>query len=301
MENKRIPTILPFRSLCLGILTTLLFHGDASGKAREVTINFVNQSSHPVDILWLESREKEVKYAKLPPGAAYEQLTYPGHIWRCRSRGEVVHQHKATKKSLQEVLLEDPDKPAALPAVTQEALRIPIDFRTPDLRAIASAILAETNRRRVHEGLPPLQLSPQLNTAAQMHADDMVTGKFFSHNNPRDRAKATLELRLKVTGFNESRSAENIATAFAIQYVANTPVYPGRPGVFMSSPRGGAIPPHTPESFAAALVKQWMSSPGHRKNILSRNAFLGVGVAFFEDPDFNGMMTAKAVQVFATD
>ncbi|MEC5125145.1 CAP domain-containing protein [Verrucomicrobiales bacterium BCK34] len=294
-KSNFLPTLL---ALAFAVLSSI---ATTEARDRLVTVNFVNQTSHPVDILWLESGRKEVKYASLPPGTAYEQLTYPGHTWHCRCRGEVIHRHKATKKGLQEVLLEDPVKPSALTPVSQEALRLPIVFRAPDFNAISLAVLIETNKQRVHEGLPPLQLSPQLSTAAQMHADDMVSGKFFSHNNPRDAAKATLELRLKMTGFNESRSAENIATAFAIQYVANTPVYPGRSGVFMSAPQGPAIPPHTPETFAIALVKQWMSSPGHRKNILSRNTFMGVGVAFFPDSNFNGMMTAKAVQIFGTE
>jgi uncharacterized protein YkwD len=95
--------------------------------------------------------------------------------------------------------------------------------------------------------------------------------------------------------------AENIATSFGIQYAANTPVYTGGPGVFMTQSGGPEIPAHTPASYATALVKQWMNSPGHRQNILSQNIFLGVGVSFYSDKSFNGMMTGKAVQVFGSN
>jgi hypothetical protein len=48
------------------------------------TIRFINQSSCPVKVYWVNGTE-EVLYATLEGGAFYDQATYQGHIFRVRS------------------------------------------------------------------------------------------------------------------------------------------------------------------------------------------------------------------------
>jgi uncharacterized protein YkwD len=48
-----------------------------------------------------------------------------------------------------------------------------------------------------------------------------------------------------------------------------------------------------------ALLRDWMNSREHKKNILSRDARqLGCGVAFYTNAEFNDMPSCMAVQDF---
>ncbi len=295
---------LPFIAVAVAFI---LLRGAA---AQEVTVSMVNRMTVPVDVILVDKNGVKTPFAPLPPGATRDQGALPGQVWQFMVNGKLVYRYQAVNAPAQQVMVgaiaatvptQSPD-PATAPSSTVEddRLRTPIDFRAPDLNAIQQAILEETNRERAENRLPPLRPSPQLTAAAQTHASDMVTQNFFSHTNPYDASKRSMAQRIQLSGFKATQSAENIATAFGIQYVANTPVYTNGPGVFRATAAGPQIPPHTPQSFAAAVVKQWMNSPVHRRSILSRHTFLGVGAAFYPDATFNGMMTAKVVQVFGT-
>lgn len=307
-ENIRARQFL--QTLCVVAATSIFLTTVA--KAQDVTVNIVNGRTTPVDVFWVDETGTETPYANLPVGASYDQPSYPGHKWHFRANGQLVFQYTVQNAPAQQVIVRamaaPNPQPQPRPAITTPlpiqnngGLQAPINFSRPDINAINQAILAETNRQRANNRLPALQLSPQLNNAAQMHANDMVSQNFFSHTNPNDRSKASMEQRVQLSGFVARSMAENIATSFGIQYVANTPVYTGGPGVFMAQSGGPQIPAHTPASFATVVVKQWMDSPGHRRNILSQNTFLGVGVTFYPDQGFNGMMTGKAVQVFGSN
>jgi len=68
------------------------------------------------------------------------------------------------------------------------------------------------------------------------------------------------------------------------------------PGRFLYRSQGFTLQPHTPESFAAALVAYWMDSPGHRANILSTTpSTLGCAATMYMQHRFP---MYKAVQVF---
>lgn len=122
-------------------------------------------------------------------------------------------------------------------------------------------LLQLTNEERRKAGVPALQLSPQLGQAAQGHAEDMVRHNFFSHTGSNG---STLVTRVEAAGYAYSFAGENIAA-------------------------GGATPTQT--------IQQWMNSPGHRQNLLSRN-FTQIGFGYVSAPS-----TAYGhywVQVFGT-
>ena len=122
-------------------------------------------------------------------------------------------------------------------------------------------LLQLTNEERRKAGVPALQLSPQLDRAAQGHAEDMVRNNFFSHTGSNG---STLVTRVGAAGYAYSFAGENIAA-------------------------GGATPAQT--------IQQWMNSPGHRQNLLSRN-FTQIGFGYVSAPS-----TAYGhywVQVFGT-
>lgn len=110
---------------------------------------------------------------------------------------------------------------------------------------LAAQVVALTNAERANVGLPPLALAAELAQSAQGYADVLASGECFDHTcgpipDLRDRAGSV--------GYQDwTAIGENIA--------------------------GG-------QPTAEDVVAGWMSSPGHRANILSENyTEIGVGVS----------------------
>ncbi|MEM7353824.1 MAG: CAP domain-containing protein [Acidobacteriota bacterium] len=114
-----------------------------------------------------------------------------------------------------------------------------------DLARVREVALAEVNRLRRAEDREPLVADTLLDTAAQRHAADMLRREFYAHQNPEGD---TVRHRTRAAGYRGKRVAENIAK-----------------GLF------------TPDE----VVRRWMNSSGHRRNILHRGVTdMGFGVAF---------------------
>jgi dipeptidyl-peptidase-4 len=48
----------------------------------ETTITFVNHTSKPIKLFWIDTGGKPVDYGSVDPGAKFEQNTYAGHVWK---------------------------------------------------------------------------------------------------------------------------------------------------------------------------------------------------------------------------
>ncbi len=176
-----------------------------------------------------------------------------------------------------------------------------IDFARIDYPRLNAAIFFVTNEARVKNGRKPLNFALELERSAYLHAKSMVEQNFFSHENPHEKERKSVEQRARLAGIKNPFVAENIATHFGIKYEAGTPVYPvdRNLGTFSYSGEGALIPNHTYLSFAEGIVKQWLNSPGHRRNLLSKDALqLGCGAYFYRDANFHNMPNFKAVQNF---
>jgi uncharacterized protein YkwD len=69
--------------------------------------------------------------------------------------------------------------------------------------------------------------------------------------------------------------------------------------MFSYKPGGELLKPHTYLSLGETLIRRWMNSKEHKKNILSAEAVqLGCGISFYTDAGFNDMLSCKAVQDF---
>lgn len=159
------------------------------------------------------------------------------------------------------------------------ALKEEIDFDKIDRALLDAAVFHETNRRRAKHDLPPLKFRPKLREAARLQARAMVKLGKVTHENPAKNEKMPSD-RMKLLGLDGHYYAENVAMVFGIRYKSGEQVYPreleGRE-VFSKKPGGKPIQPHSYASFAKYLLDEWMASPGHRKNILSKEPeFLGV-------------------------
>lgn len=113
-----------------------------------------------------------------------------------------------------------------------------------DLERVRAGILAEVNAQRKKAGVPPLGANALLDRAAQRHAEDMLARGYFAHESP---ARKTVRERAREAGYDWRAVGENIAEGqFTVDEVMRT----------------------------------WMDSPGHRRNILDPDfRELGVGLA----------------------
>jgi uncharacterized protein YkwD len=174
-----------------------------------------------------------------------------------------------------------------------------LDFLHIDRARLNAAIFFSTNEVRVKQKLTELEYSPELENAALLHAEDMVKQGFFSHTNTVNPDRETPNDRARLVGIVNPYIAENIAEDFGLRYQSGTNVYVMGKGEFSYKPGGDLILPHTYLSLAGSLVKRWMNSPEHKRNILSKDALqMGCAVFFFIDEEFNDMPTFMAVQNF---
>jgi len=177
----------------------------------------------------------------------------------------------------------------------------PITFQKVDYPLLHAAIFHLTNAERVQQNLPPLSFSKEAQLAAEGHAQDMVSHRFYSHISPI-KFKRTLRDRLNKQGINPKYLGENISSTFGIQYEQGKKVAkPRTPGEFryLTASNSELIPPHTYLTFAKMVVRLWMDSPGHRQNILNPVfTHLGCGAQVYFDSKFYQMPYFMSVQNF---
>ncbi len=181
-----------------------------------------------------------------------------------------------------------------------EKLRTPIDFENIDLALLDAAVFHETNRRRVENDLPALDFEPVLREAAAVQVRGMIRMQTISHKHP-DADKKTLGDRFGLLGIDTDMLAENVAMTFGISYESGTKVYKQRKAgrmVFSDKPGGTPIPPHTYASFSEHLLAEWMASPGHRRNILTKD-LMTLGTSSLHDRSALGMDAFYSAQEFA--
>ncbi|MCA9541956.1 MAG: hypothetical protein KC620_23830, partial [Myxococcales bacterium] len=167
----------------------------------------------------------------------------------------------------------------------------------PDPAKLSAAVLAETNRVRAAHGLAPLAPHAILDRAALGHATRMAEADFFDHYDP-DPKRRTPTDRVRAAGGRKPVPAENIITEMSFPYEGGAPLYvvDRAAGAFARTPDGPAIPRHTYKTFAQSIVQRWMDSPGHRANLLDKEAReMGAAAAFFWNDGFPAL---TAVQVF---
>jgi uncharacterized protein YkwD len=113
------------------------------------------------------------------------------------------------------------------------------------LNSTLQTVLDLTNAERANYGLSPLTWNEKLAQAADAHCLDMATRNYFDHNSPEGTTPAD---RVNATGYLWTKIAENLGKG-----------YP------------------TPQEVVAG----WMSSSGHRANILDPDyTELGIGLRY---------------------
>ena len=117
-----------------------------------------------------------------------------------------------------------------------------------NLAELRADLIRGINAQRAAKGLAALDASAQLGKAAQKHACDNAGRNTMSHTGSDG---STFGTRIKKAGYRYGKANENVGYGFR------------DPG---------------------AMVKGWMGSDGHRKNILARGTqHIGVGLATGSD------------------
>ena len=114
-----------------------------------------------------------------------------------------------------------------------------------------------TNEARRKNGLPSLDSDNDLAVKARAKSADMLTNNYFSHTNPEGKTLKDRMQEEKPASFQTiSRVGENIYMGSRFDYSVDV------------------------KTQARMIVDGWMTSPGHRKNILDPSyTHMGVGVA----------------------
>jgi len=133
---------------------------------------------------------------------------------------------------------------------------------TGNMATVLPAVLADlTNEERESQNLATLTVSPILNKAAEMKAEDMATKGYFAHTSPEGK---TPWYWLQQVGYKYQYAGENLAINF---------------------------------SDSKDVTNAWMASPTHRANIVKGNyTEIGTGIA---TGIYEGHSTIFVAQVYA--
>jgi uncharacterized protein YkwD len=116
-----------------------------------------------------------------------------------------------------------------------------------DPSAACDQVIKAHNRLRAEAKLPPLEVSKRLQAAAERHAKDMAAHGRMTH---KGSDGSTAIKRIVAKGYNYRRAGENVAAGYFT---------------------------------AEGLMKGWMESPHHKRNILGSFSQIGVACATGED------------------
>ena len=145
-----------------------------------------------------------------------------------------------------------------------------------DVTRLEKKINTAINRERAKNGLPPLLWDESLHKVARKHSQDMVDRNFFSHSDPDGRG---FHDRYEAGGFECEIRVGN-TTYMGAENISQDVLYRSR--LYIDDEKSYTW--NSEDEIANSVVKHWMSSGAHRKNILTpyfkRH---GIGVALSAD------------------
>jgi uncharacterized YkwD family protein/spore coat assembly protein SafA len=119
-----------------------------------------------------------------------------------------------------------------------------LNIPSNNYQSIEQQVVKLVNAERAKVGVKPLTSDWELARVARFKSEDMRDNRYFDHNSP---IYGTPFQMMKSFGINYGYAGENIAAG---------------------------------QTTAESVMKSWMNSPGHKKNILSPNfTHIGVGYA----------------------
>jgi uncharacterized protein YkwD len=134
---------------------------------------------------------------------------------------------------------------------------------------LTNEILVEVNYYRCRHGRAALRrASDRLMTVAYGHSTWMAGADRMSHTGGRSTGR-TLTDRFQRSGLSAQTYAENLAYLPRLRFGGKPFQINDQRSCRFTSFDGQRVGAHTYRSLARTVVKMWMESPGHRKNLLS--------------------------------
>jgi uncharacterized YkwD family protein len=196
--------------------------------------------ANPEGFLKLAAQQSTTPATKAPvtPAPAKQQPAAPAPAKQQPAAPAPAKQQPAAQAPAKQ----QPAAPA--PAKQQPAAQAPAKQQpaAPSVSAYEQKVVELTNQERAKNGLKPLVLDTELSKVAREKSRDMQSKGYFSHTSPTYGSPFDM---MKKFGISYKTAGENIAMG-----------------------------QRSPEE----VVKAWMNSEGHRKNILNSNyTHIGVG------------------------
>lgn len=137
----------------------------------------------------------------------------------------------------------------------------------------------QVNLERCRRGLPRLALNSGLRKQAANHSKWMAQTQKLSHKATRGASKR-LSDRLRGSRVRFRTGAENIGMVPLYNIARKRFLIRSSSACQFTTKDGRMLGRHSYRSLANLIVREWMASSGHRKNILSRKMrFTGSGAA----------------------
>lgn len=151
-----------------------------------------------------------------------------------------------------------------------------------DREFLADCIIYQTNLARLQHDAGECSYDRRLTEAAASHSREMVRMQYFSHESPLKKNR-TLGHRLKNAGIflPGTAFAENLGVDFILS-LSEVPYYTEthrKRTYYYNYETKEKISSQTYGQFAEQMVKNWLASPGHRRNLLNKKfTRIGIGV-----------------------
>jgi uncharacterized protein YkwD len=238
------PALAP--AAVLGLSVVAWFGADQFGSVRPDPASSAGQQAAEVAGLTVPSRPSASRSGQ---SADKEARTGTGNLSRSQTRMTAQQRRQPVRPEPRPAADPSPDSPDAGGGSSSD--RPPSGdgsgTQTPAQpsgdRGLESQVVTLVNRERAQAGCGPVRSEPRLALAARRHSQDMADNNYFEHASQDGR---DFTARTKAAGYRGFAAAENIAAG---------------------------------SSTAAGVMDQWMTSEGHRNNILNCDLTeLGVGV-----------------------
>lgn len=162
-----------------------------------------------------------------------------------------------------------------LPAAAQADGAVDVAAKSGIVASEIEPLVAErVNAERARAGLPLLATDPRLAEIARRHSADMAAGKYFDHLSPDGKGPAD---RGNAAGYRCRKSHGSYVTYGLGENIFQSAVFAS---VTFGSSGSRIYQWMTADAIAQQVVDGWMSSEGHRENLLKRTFDRqGIGVA----------------------
>ena len=143
-----------------------------------------------------------------------------------------------------------------------------------DISELEQEVHRRINLERANNDLKPLSWDSKIYQIAKEHSEDMIIRNFYSHDNPDGEDPTD---RADRHGYSCVKNYGSYYTYGLAENIAITPIYSDVIGCGSTT---------SLDSLAECIVDGWMTSPGHRENILtSTYTKTGIGIAYSDNDE----------------